>query len=125
MPRSITSGESSLTVDLPTGRITLSFPAPGKYENLTVASIPEKSRFTTGLHWHESYVETLQVVKGRARITIGSVTKEFGAEDGPQRIEKFVPHEVMRADALKPESERDEGTLEVMEWTDPSRHSLD
>ncbi|KAL9619934.1 MAG: hypothetical protein Q9160_005491 [Pyrenula sp. 1 TL-2023] len=119
MPRSITSAESSLTLDTPAGRVTLSFPAPGKRQNITVASLPEKSSFTPGLHWHESYVEYLQVLKGRARITIGSVTREFSAEDGPQQIAKFVPHEFMRADALKPELEMDEGPVEVMEWTEP------
>ncbi|KAL9107510.1 MAG: hypothetical protein Q9227_007612 [Pyrenula ochraceoflavens] len=119
MPRIYTANEQSMTLDLPAGLVTFKFPDPEDKENRTTIVIPEGSKWTPTLHWHEAYTEYLQVVKGRARFTVGDEIVERGPEDGSIRIDSYVPHEFMRADALKPDNEKNEGDVEVREWTDP------
>ena len=107
-----------MTLTLPTGHVTFNFPTP-ETNNRTTIVIPVKSKWTTTLHWHETHTEYIRILKGRARVTIGKVTRDYGPEDRDLRIDNFVTHEYMRADVDRKEEEKDEGEVEVLEWTDP------
>ena len=52
-------------------------------------------------------------------MTVGNVTRTYGPDDGVLKIKKFVEHEFMRADAKLKDEEKDEGSVEIMEWSDP------
>ena len=57
-------------------------------------------------------------------MTVGNVTRTYGPDDGVLKIRKFVEHEFMRADAKLKDEEKDAGSVEVMEWSDPGNSSL-
>jgi hypothetical protein len=68
--------------------------------------------WTSGPHWHETHTEYLQVLQGRASVTLAGETKVYGPDDGVVVVERFTVHEWRRAD--------DEGgELMVQEWTEP------
>ncbi|MCJ1477173.1 hypothetical protein MMC13_005844 [Lambiella insularis] len=75
--------------------------------------VPPLSTWTTGLHFHANHTEYLRVVKGRALVTLGSVTKVHDNTDGDICIDKFVVHQWQRVP-------KDGDELVVMEWTDPA-----
>ncbi|KAF5633439.1 Dolichyl-phosphate-mannose mannosyltransferase 2 [Fusarium sp. NRRL 52700] len=73
----------------------------------------------TGLHWHETHTEYLQVVQGYALVTVGDRTAVFSKDDGIITIPRYTIHQYMRADKTdegKPGKDRD---LIVREWTEP------
>jgi hypothetical protein len=76
-------------------------------------TIPPRSTWTTGLHWHEEYVERVRVLQGKARVTYDGVTKDYGPEDGILRFEKFIVHGFGRADS------GGEIDTVIEEWTEP------
>ncbi|KAH8886878.1 hypothetical protein GQ53DRAFT_726744 [Thozetella sp. PMI_491] len=74
----------------------------------------------TGLHWHETQTEYVQVLQGHATITVGDHTAVFGPEDGIVTIPKFTLHQYGRADDT-PEGAASKGVdMIVKEWTDPA-----
>lgn len=87
---------------------------------LTRITLPYKSIWTPGPHWHEKYTEFFRVLKGKVIVKLNGVAKTVGPDDGPQRVDKFVIHEFMRADIDKPDDEKDAGDVVTEEWTDPS-----
>ncbi|KAK5946121.1 hypothetical protein PMZ80_000261 [Knufia obscura] len=87
---------------------------------MTQITLPEKSTWTPGLHWHEQHIEYFKVVKGRVLIRLDGVLKLVTPDDGPQRVDRFVVHEFMRADYSKPVDEKDPGEVVTEEWTDPA-----
>lgn len=121
MARTNTTSIDSMTLVLPAGPVTFNFPTPETNHRSTII-IPEQSKWTTTLHWHETHTEYIRILKGKARVTIGKVTKDYGPEDGDVRIDKFVTHEYMRADVDKRDGEKDQGDVEVLEWTDPGTY---
>lgn len=56
-------------------------------------------------------------MRGRAKATVNDVTKIYGPEDGLVTFEKFDVHNFSRADV--DDEQKDDGPVEVMEWTDP------
>lgn len=82
-------------------------------------TLPEKSTFTVGAHWHERHTEYFRVIKGRLAIKRDGVVEVVTADDGPQRVDKFVVHDFWRADRYLPEEEKDAGDVITEEWTDP------
>jgi len=86
---------------------------------LTRITLPPKSTWTPGPHWHERYTEFFRVVQGKVVIKLDGVTKVVGPEDGTQRVDKFIVHEFMRADKDSREEEKDIGDVITEEWTDP------
>ena len=136
MPRTDTTSQSSfrrsdVTYDIPTPSSTST---SGKLR----FHIPPNSDWSSGLHWHETHTEFLQVIQGRAEVTIGTVTKVYTPKDGILKIERGVVHEVKRAPVqyLDPEKEAEKGgrelwgglgaeveeeeVLTIQEWTDPA-----
>jgi len=87
---------------------------------MTQITLPERSTWTPGMHWHEQHVEYFRVVKGRVLIKLDGLTKLVTPADGPQKVERFVVHEFMRADCDKPANDKEPGEVITEEWTDPS-----
>ena len=65
----------------------------------TILTLPPKSTFSTGLHWHETHEEYLFVLQGKALITVEDVTRVIGREDGVQEVKRGVIHGFSRADS--------------------------
>jgi len=118
MPRTNTASDPSIFLVLPSGDVHISFPTPTS-NGRTTLTIPSHSKFTTTLHWHETHVEYVRLLKGRARVTTDSLTKDYGPEDGTIQIDEYVRHEYMRADIDRQGSNPDEGDVVILEWTDP------
>lgn len=88
----------------------------------TIITLPAASKWTSGLHWHETHDEYLQVIKGSVRVVLGErkfvVSAPQNSEDTPViKVDKFVRHEWGRADnGLDHEA----GDVVVMEHTEPA-----
>ena len=96
------------------GSVTYTMPSSGS--TTVTISLPPGSTWTSGLHWHESHTEFLQISRGTARITLHGCSRNYTAEDGVIRVEKYQIHEWKRAET---EGSVDE-ELVVKEWTDPA-----
>lgn len=44
---------------------------PRTVKGSRIITIPVASTWNVGLHWHEDYTESVKVLKGKARITLG------------------------------------------------------
>ena len=78
-------------------------------------TLPPNSTWTSGLHWHESHTEFLQVVCGSIKVRLGDTVQTISAtaESQPElRVDRFVWHEWQAA----PGSDE----VVVVERTDPS-----
>jgi mannose-6-phosphate isomerase-like protein (cupin superfamily) len=85
-------------------------------------TVPAGSRWSSGLHWHETHTEYLRVVSGRARVRLGDVTKVFGASDGEVRVDRSVWHQWEADDGVSTGEGKEEGEgddLVVEERTEP------
>ena len=47
-----------------------------------IITLPPNSTWKTGLHWHEEYVESVKVLKGKAKITIGARRGDVSPDSG-------------------------------------------
>ncbi|OTB05554.1 hypothetical protein M426DRAFT_319818 [Hypoxylon sp. CI-4A] len=105
-----------------TTQTTFTRPFPGAVVyDLSIADqatirIPPGSNWTSGAHWHEAHTEYLQVLSGRARVTLAGHTFVVGPGDGVITVPRGVVHEWRRADG---EQEGAGEELVVREWTDP------
>ena len=77
-------------------------------------TVPNKSAWTSGPHWHETHDEYLQVSQGRASVRVGHQVKEYGPEDGIIEVPKYTVHEWQRASGNMSQE-----ALVVREWTVP------
>ena len=111
MPRTNTVSRSFFDRPAPAA-VTYAFPPPGS--NKVTITVPPESTWSTDLHWHEEHTEFIQVIQGRALVTLGDKVKAYGAEDGVICIEKFALHEWKRV----PNDDSDTD-LVVQEWTFP------
>ncbi|KAH7329436.1 hypothetical protein B0I35DRAFT_420207 [Stachybotrys elegans] len=104
----------------PTEVAFFEFVRPSSPENAKgrrIITIPPGSTWSTGLHWHEEYTESVRVLKGRACITIDGSSRDYTAEDGVVTFPRLTIHGFGRAD-----SGRDSGDLQdvvLEEWVDP------
>lgn len=89
-------------------------------KGMTRITIPAKSVYSPGLHWHETHVEFFRVIQGRVIIVRDGVEKEIGPEDGHLRVDKFVVHNFWRADKGAPDEDKDAEEVITEEWTDPA-----
>ncbi|KAL9120506.1 MAG: hypothetical protein Q9187_002940 [Circinaria calcarea] len=89
---------------------------PSANRTTVTICLPPGSGWTSGLHWHESHVEFLQVRQGRAQVTLGNITRIYQPQDKVIRIEKNVIHRWRRPSARYDEEE----DLVVEEWTEPA-----
>ncbi|KAI1774991.1 hypothetical protein F4818DRAFT_57692 [Hypoxylon cercidicola] len=78
--------------------------------------VPPGSSWTSGPHWHAAHTEFLQVLSGRARVTLSGHDLCVGPGDGTVTVPRGVVHEWRRADAAEGEVGED---LVVREWTEP------
>ncbi|KAM5352850.1 hypothetical protein ACJ41O_005572 [Fusarium nematophilum] len=74
----------------------------------------------TGLHWHETHTEYLQVIQGYALVTVGDRTAVFTKDDGVITIPRYAIHQYMRADKTEEGKAGKDMDLVVREWTDPA-----
>ncbi|KAE9381242.1 hypothetical protein N431DRAFT_424829 [Stipitochalara longipes BDJ] len=110
MPRSITKDRTYFTR---AGSVTYALPSPPFSSPVVTITLPPKSTWTSGLHWHESHTEYLQIVRGSALVTLNNITQVFTSENGIITVPRFARHEWQRAST--------EGEdLVVKEWTDPA-----
>ncbi|PMD39633.1 hypothetical protein L207DRAFT_512632 [Hyaloscypha variabilis F] len=110
MPRSITKDRTSFTR---AGSVTYALPSPPFSSPVVTITLPPKSNWTSGLHWHEDHTEYLQIVRGSALVTLDNRTQVFTSDNGIITVPRFARHEWQRASA--------EGEdLVVKEWTDPA-----
>lgn len=110
MPRTITKNYNSFTRQ---GSVTYALPSPPFSSPVVTITLPPKSTWTSGLHWHETHTEYLQIVRGTALVTLNKSTRTYTAADGIVIIPRFARHEWQRAIA-------DGEELVVREWTDPA-----
>ncbi|KAM0553959.1 hypothetical protein ACHAPJ_007031 [Fusarium lateritium] len=73
----------------------------------------------TGLHWHETHTEYLEVVQGYALVTVGDRTAVFSKDDGIITIPRYTIHQYMRADKTEKGRAGKDVDLIVREWTEP------
>lgn len=86
----------------------------------TRITLPEKSTWSPGPHWHEQHTEYFQVIQGRVSFTINGVSTIVAPEDGVQRVDRFVVHTFCRADKDLHGQDKDVGDVVTEEWTDPA-----
>ncbi|KAK5102742.1 hypothetical protein LTS08_003542 [Lithohypha guttulata] len=101
-------------------RATFTFDTDPSRPGVTRITLPEKSIWTPGRHWHEQHVEYFRVIQGRVLVRLGNTSQIATPAHGPVRIEKFVIHDFMRADRDKSDDEKDVEDAVVEEWTDPA-----
>ncbi|KAH9474776.1 hypothetical protein JR316_0013241 [Psilocybe cubensis] len=57
-----------------------------------VAAITDAETLNVLPHWHDKYDELFRVIKGRLRVRIGDVTRDYTAEDGEILIPRGTIH---------------------------------
>jgi quercetin dioxygenase-like cupin family protein len=109
MPRTTTNDRSSFARP---GDVTYTLPSPAFSSPVVTITLPPNSKWTSGLHWHETHTEYLAIIQGSALITLNSITKTYTPSDGIIVIPRYARHEWRRASSSDEE-------LIVKEWTDP------
>lgn len=117
MARTITRNEDKLFI--PFGGIEFA-PRTSTKSVVTITFRTGSDVPGTGLHWHETHTEYLQVVEGYALITLGDHTAVFTKEDGVITIPRYTIHQYMRADKTKEGEAGKDMDLVVREWTEPA-----
>ncbi|KAI9701935.1 MAG: hypothetical protein M1836_001279 [Candelina mexicana] len=95
------------------GQVTYSFDPSDP--NTTTIILPPRSTWTSGLHWHETHTEFLQVIQGIACVQLQGKTLVLNAADGPITIPAFAKHQWMRVC-----TQGNDEDLVVKEWTSPA-----
>jgi len=97
--------------------------------NKVTITIPAGSAWSSGLHWHESHTEYLQLIKGSIRIRLGDTVQIVSAPASADanaspleiRVNKGVWHEWSRADInADADGGKDAEEVVVIERTDPA-----
>jgi quercetin dioxygenase-like cupin family protein len=113
MPRTNTIHHTSFSRP---GNVTYTFGASKNPLKATTITLPPGPPWTSGLHWHETHTEYLQIIQGISRVTLNGITLNYTAEDGIIVVPRFARHEWQRADDAH--SHNDVDPI-VREWTDP------
>ncbi|KAI1371705.1 hypothetical protein F4677DRAFT_288574 [Hypoxylon crocopeplum] len=102
---------------------TRPFPAAVTYDlsvrDQATIRVPPGSAWTSGPHWHDAHTEFLEVLAGRAWVSLAGREVYVGVGDGVATVPRGVVHEWRRADGGKGEGEEDGDELVVREWTEP------
>ncbi|KAF8854087.1 hypothetical protein BDZ45DRAFT_806089 [Acephala macrosclerotiorum] len=115
MPRTNTTSRNSFTRP---NSVIYELPDPYSSSTVVTITLPSGSTWTSGLHWHETHTEFLQILQGTALITLSSptnsslITKTYDSTSGPITVPKYARHEWCRASPSGP-------PLIVQEWTEP------
>jgi quercetin dioxygenase-like cupin family protein len=129
MPR--TNYRSQTTFTVPSqGSVSLPPLRPLSPNHEVYITFPITSKIATGLHWHETHTEYLQIIQGVALVTLGDSTERYTAQSGVITIPRYTVHEYRRADSAASKAEREAGEeddgdgrdvdLIIKEWTDPA-----
>ncbi|KAI0484858.1 hypothetical protein GGR56DRAFT_680685 [Xylariaceae sp. FL0804] len=129
-PRTRTSGQDTFTRPPPTA-VVYDLSEPGQ----ATIRVPPGSAWTSGPHWHATHTEFLQVVAGRAEVTLaGDVLPAVRPANGIVVVPRGVVHEWRRSTGgddqahdqqreeeqqQQQQQENEEEDLVVREWTDP------
>lgn len=105
----------SITLELFGNRVIFTFPS----RHSTLITIPAGSAWEPGPHWHESYVENVRVVQGRAWVSLNGVVKEVGVGEGSVRFELRDIHTFGRADRGRKSENAGLEDVVIEEWTEP------
>ncbi|KAK0654735.1 hypothetical protein B0T16DRAFT_320519 [Cercophora newfieldiana] len=119
MPRTITRNEESVSVP-GVFEIVFTSPPPAVQGGVTITFRTGPDVPSTGLHWHETHTEYLQMIQGCALITVGDQTAVFTNDSGVVAIPRHTVHEVMRADSVEEGKHCKDVELVIYEWADPS-----
>ncbi|KAF4550845.1 Hypothetical protein D9617_15g041950 [Elsinoe fawcettii] len=98
----------------------LEFPQDGDKSRSVTIVMGSGTTQSTGLHWHEEHNEYLQVLSGRAQITVGEDTFVAGPEHGTITVPAFTLHELGRADKSVEGQDYRDTELRIREWTTPA-----
>ncbi|TVY57999.1 hypothetical protein LCER1_G001081 [Lachnellula cervina] len=106
---------------------TMTFSSPPGSSPITTITLPPRSTWTSGLHWHETHTEFLRIISGHAWVSISGISRIISAADGHLVVPKFARHEWRRA--VKEDGDGNGNTCEdeswdheelvVEEWTEP------
>ncbi|KAH7417440.1 hypothetical protein BKA64DRAFT_657960 [Cadophora sp. MPI-SDFR-AT-0126] len=96
MPRTSTTHLHTFSRQGPSS-VTYEVPSPPYSSPYTTITLPVGSTWTSGLHWHETHIEYLQVLSGAALITLNDVTRIYTAGDGVVTVPRYAKHEWQRA----------------------------
>lgn len=99
---------------------TFTFETDPDRPGITQITLPEKSTWSPGPHWHETHVEYFRVLQGRVLIKLGDRSRIVTPQDGAVVVEKYLIHDFMRADKDLPNDQKDSGDVITEEWTDPA-----
>jgi quercetin dioxygenase-like cupin family protein len=117
MPRTNTTSQTTFTRP---GTVTYTLPAPSSNSTVVTITLPPHSPWTSGLHWHETHTEYLQVIKGSAQVTLNNTTRTYKPRDGIITVPRFARHEWKRAPpSFKNGDFGDVEDVVVKEWTEP------
>lgn len=78
MPRTLTAYGQRDELDFtrgPTEIVKFAFPRDSNtatVQGSRIITVPPGSTWETGLHWHEQYEESVRVLKGKAKVTVGT-----------------------------------------------------
>jgi mannose-6-phosphate isomerase-like protein (cupin superfamily) len=115
MPRTITRDRQELGIE---GLGGVKFPAePYSTSVVTITFRAGPQNPSTGLHWHETHTEYLEIIQGYALVTIGDRTAVFSSADGVITIPRYTVHQYSRWEG--PEGKGKDVDLVLREWTDP------
>ncbi|KAH7364066.1 hypothetical protein BKA65DRAFT_532714 [Rhexocercosporidium sp. MPI-PUGE-AT-0058] len=115
------------------GSVTYTLPSPPYSSPYTTITLPVGSTWTSGLHWHETHTEYLQIISGAAIIALNNTTCIYTSSSGVITVPRYAKHEwqrASRAQALGYDftpslqttyTQQDfDDELIVREWTDPN-----
>ncbi|KAL2072702.1 hypothetical protein VTL71DRAFT_12045 [Oculimacula yallundae] len=115
------------------GSVTYTLPSPPYSSQYTTITLPVGSKWTSGLHWHETHTEYLQILSGAALITLNNTTQIYTSSSGTITVPRYAKHEWQRASralalgydftplsSSLTQSLLDDEELIVREWTDPN-----
>ncbi|KAG4427174.1 hypothetical protein IFR05_017343, partial [Cadophora sp. M221] len=94
MPRTSTTHFNIFTRP---GSVTYTLPSPPYSSPYTTITLPVGSTWTSGLHWHETHTEFLQIISGAALITLNNSTHIYTSSEGILTIPRYAKHEWQRA----------------------------
>ena len=101
--------------------VIMSFSSSPGSSPVTTIILPVSSTWTSGLHWHETHTEYLEVSSGAAWVSLDGVSQVVTSADGPITVPKFARHEWRRPRRDEyPHPEAADVELVVREWTDPA-----
>ncbi|QDS72113.1 hypothetical protein FKW77_003706 [Venturia effusa] len=115
MPKELTSFFTTKVIKRPSPE-SVTYDLTTSHE--TRITLPTGSKWSSGLHWHETHTEYLRILKGRVKVILEGEELIIDAKSSSEAITVTVPrgarHEWSRADAAFGDD------VVVVESTDPS-----